>query len=81
MLGFFIISPSRMLALLINQQLYKEGESMDTIIEAINELRQKLLSIKGIDYRIAYNIDTSLKEAAFSMECAKKTIEEHKIEM
>jgi hypothetical protein len=54
---------------------------MDTIIEAINELRQKLLSIKGIDYRIAYNIDTSLKEAAFSMECAKKTIEEHKIEM
>jgi hypothetical protein len=55
---------------------------MDTIINAINELRTKLIISKpSIDYRVAYDIDTSLKEAAFSMECAKKTIEEHKIEM
>lgn len=55
---------------------------MDNIINAINELRQKLL-IKQTeaDTAILYRLEDYLKEAQYYMRLAKRTVDEHKIEL
>jgi hypothetical protein len=55
---------------------------MDTIIEAINEYRQKLLIKKTeADIAILYRLEDYLKEAHYYMSLAKRTIVEHNIEL
>jgi hypothetical protein len=55
---------------------------MDTIIEAINEYRQKLLIKKTeADIAILYRLEGYLEEAQYCMRLARRTVDDHNIEL
>ena len=55
---------------------------MDNIINAINELRQKLMFSKtDTDISTLYRLEGYLRDAEYYMKQAKRTVDEYKIEL